>query len=109
MEAKLLFTELLNLGDSWKITDISYGVEEQSIDISVEYAKKEGYCPDTGELSPIYDYRKERKWQHLPMWQLKTFIKCKIPRIKNSLGSVFSLEVPWAEESKRYSFFLKNM
>jgi transposase len=109
METKIIFSELLNLGDDWKVDSVDYSTDLQSIDITIEYIKSQGYCPQTGELSPVYDFRKERKWQHLPLWQLKTFIKCKIPRIKNSLEDVVSLEVPWAETSKRYSFFLKNM
>ncbi len=103
-----ILQDLLNLDESWIIKDISYSSDKKSVEITLDYIKSEGYCPDTGELSPIYDYRPARVWQHLPLWQLKTFIKCKIPRIKNSLGKVYSIKVPWAESSKRYSFFLKN-
>jgi transposase len=109
MEATEVLSEILYLGDDWEISSIKHTKETSQIDITLSYTNKKGYCPQTGELSPVYDYRPIRKWQHLPLFQCKTFIHCRVPRVRNSLGDVYSIEVPWAEESKRYSFFLKNM
>jgi len=108
MKTKEIFSDLLHLGEAWQIRDVKYSDDLQSVEIHIDYTAAQGYCTETGELCELYDFRAERKWQHLPMWQLKTFIISRIPRVKNSFGKVVSVEVPWAEESKRYSFFFEK-
>jgi transposase len=108
METKEIFSALLQLGEDWRVDSISYDESFTRVDIYISYTKKEGFCTNTGELSPVYDYRKERVWQHLPLFQYKTFLHCRIPRVKNSLGKVTSLEIPWSDSSKRYSFLFEK-
>ena len=104
MENNKLFQELLNLDNNWEIQEISKDETTSKVDITVSYKPRFGTCPKSGEHSPVYDYRKSRTWQHLPLFEYQTYIHCQIPRIKNSKGEVHSLEVPWAEPSKRYTF-----
>lgn len=40
--------------------------------------------------------------------QYRTYINCKIPRVKNSLGKVNTITVPWAEKSNRISYLLEK-
>ncbi len=108
METKEIFASLLQLGEDWQVDSISYDKSFTRVDIYISYTKDTGFCTNTGELSPVYDYRKERVWQHLSLFQYKTFLHCRIPRIKNSLDKVSSIEIPWAEPLKRYSFLFEK-
>ena len=59
------------------------------------------------------DYRPEREWRHLDMWQCQTFIHASIPRYKDAGGRPQSVEVPWAESRNRITdllnlFFVVN-
>ena len=108
METKEIFATLLQLSSDWLVDSISYNESFTKVDIYIRYTKKEGFCTNTGELCPVYDYRKERVWQHLALFQYKTFLHCRIPRVKNSLGKVSSIEIPWADSLKRYSFLFEK-
>jgi len=78
------------------------------VDITITYNSKVGICPKINETCPVYDYRRTRIWQHLPLFEYKTYIHCRIPRVKNRLGKISSINVPWADNSKRYSYLFER-
>ncbi len=78
----------------------------ESIYVEVEYSK-----PDiviAGKHFPIYDFRPERVWRHLDMWQYKTYIKARIPRCKLPDGKYASVQVPWADAGERMTELLEK-
>lgn len=109
MQGKQLFEALLNYGEDWQVTKVEYFESDQSIHITVEYRSKEWVCVETGELFKVHDYRSERMWQHLPILQYPCYIHCRIPRIKNDLGNVVSIQVPWADERERHSYLFETL
>lgn len=108
MKRDNLFLELLELTEDWFVDSIVYDDELKQVHLTVSYTKEEGLCPITSELSPVYDYRKSRKWQHLSLFEYTSFIHCRIPRVKNSLGKVSSIKVPWADDSQRHTNKFEN-
>ena len=73
---EILASLLLPQGSDWKIKDVHSDDPNESIYVEVEYSK-----PDiviAGQHFPIYDFRPERVWRHLDMWQYKTYIKARI-------------------------------
>jgi hypothetical protein len=64
---KKIFSELSQLDSNREVRSIGYLEKEAQINIYIDYVGNEGFCPKTGELSSIYDYRGERKWQHLSL------------------------------------------
>jgi transposase len=109
MQDKQLFEALLNFGEDWQVTKVEYIDSDQSIHLTVEYKRKEGVCIETGEICKIHDFRTERTWQHLPILQYPCYIHCRIPRIKNGLGNIVSLQVPWADERERHSYLFETL
>jgi len=109
MQDGQLFESLLNFGEEWHVTKVEYVGKDQSVHITVDYNSKEGVCTETGEICKIYDYRSERIWQHLPVLQYPCFIHCRIPRIKNGLGNIVSVPVPWADERERHSYLFEAL
>jgi hypothetical protein len=69
------------------------------------------YLPKTVEVSgreyPIYDYRPERSWRHLDLWQYKTLIVTRLPRYSDGAG-VKTIEVPWASSHERITWMLEK-
>ena len=52
---------------------------------------------DTGERHSIYDYRKARKWQHLPVLGYSTWLHCRLPGVDDAKGKKATIPIPWAD------------
>lgn len=97
-----MFTEeffelLLNFGDDWEVTGVETNLSTSEVDIYVEYV---------GELK-IYDQAPTRRWRHLDTMQFKTYINCRLPRIKTDDGKVRTVRPPWADKHERHSFLFE--
>lgn len=109
MEDLNVIEAILNLGSDWYVERIELRKPEGSVHIYINYSKEYGIDITTGEVCKIYDYRSERQWQHLPILQYKSYIHCRIPRIKNSEGKIESITVPWASPSERHTHLFENV
>ena len=89
---------LLPVSNGWEITNID--INEKLSEVNVELRYTDADYKHGGNCYKIYDYRPERKWRHLDLWQYKTFIKAQVPRIETSDG-VVSIELPWADDFER--------
>ena len=49
----------------------------------------------------------ERVWQHVNHFEYKTFIHCRLPRIRRSDGKVRTIESPWARPSNGFTLLLE--
>jgi len=108
MFSEQLFDLILNLGDEWKVERVTANFQKEEIDVYVEYIEKQAEDPNTYELRPIYDHAPSRRWRHLDTMQFKTFINCRVPRIKDSLGKVKTINVPWADGYERHTYLFER-
>ena len=102
MFSEQFFDLLFDFGESWKVTDVKVNFKTEEVDVFVEFMDKQGLCPELDDLYPIYDLRQNRRWRHLDTLQFKTFINCRIPRVKTPSG-VKTIDVPWAGGFERHS------
>jgi transposase len=49
-----------------------------------------------------------RRWRHLDTMQFKTFINCRLPRIKSSEGRVKTVSPPWADRHERQTYLFES-
>ncbi|MBL4745623.1 MAG: ISL3 family transposase [Flavobacteriaceae bacterium] len=103
-----LFELLLNLGTDWKVCDVKVNYLDSEIDIFIDYIPSKASCPDTEELCSIYDHRSSRRWRHLDTLQFKTYINCKVPRVKSTKG-VKTITVPWASNFYRHIYLFERL
>ena len=79
-------------------------MDDDRIDIYLGWPYlQDGICPECGKSCKIYDRQKERVWRHLDTCQLRTFIHCRIPRVKCKEHKTRTMEVPWAENMSRFT------
>ena len=97
MVTEEFFDLLLEFGEDWKVKEVTNNLASDEVDIYVEYVRK-------GE---IYDYAPTRRWRHLDTMQYKSFINCRLPRVKMSDGKVKTLSPPWADKHERHSFLFE--
>ena len=108
MFSEQFFDLVLNFGDDWRVDDVKVNFKTEEVDIFVSYIGNKAACPDSMELCSIYDHRESRRWRHLDTLQFKTFINCKIPRVKSSKG-VRTINVPWACSFERHTYLFERL
>jgi len=108
-EVSDLFEHLLNFGEQWEVTKIDVDDVHQQVEVYVEYTASKAKCPETGDLLPIYDHRKPRRWRHLNIMQYQTWIVCSLPRVKDAAGNVKTVKAPWADSNQRFTFWFEAL
>jgi transposase len=97
MFTEQFFELLLDFGDEWEVKGVKTDLGTSEVDIYVEYV---------GQMK-IYDHAPDRRWRHLDTMQFKTFINCRLPRVKVDDGKVKTLSPPWADKHERHSFLFE--
>ncbi len=108
MSPEDLYKIVLNIDENWSVSNVQLDNKQEEVIVTLFYNKAKAIDPITSELCPIYDHREERSWRHLDTMQYRTYINCKVPRVKNSLGKVNTISVPWADKSDRISYLLEK-
>lgn len=103
------FDKLLQLGTEWHVSRVETNVETSEVDIRIEYIGDRAVCPETKEPNTIYDHAPERRWRHLDTLQYKTYLVCRLPRIKNREGKVLTVNCPWADKYERHTYLFEHL
>ena len=100
-----LVSKSLNLGDEWTVVDVEMrrcGPDPDELHVYVERTPGHAMrCPRCGAMHGVYDTR-ERTWRHLDIWQYKTYIHCRLPRLDCDGGGPVTAEVPWADPDAKH-------
>ena len=107
MEA--LFERLLELEAGWVVSQVLTDLDQQEIQIHVECRSKSVVDVVTGQMCKVYDHSPLRKWRHLDIMQYKTYICCRLPRIKIPTGEVRTVDPPWASSHERHTYLFEHM
>jgi len=95
------FDLLLHLTDDWQVQNVESDLKKQEVFIEISYVGVKAECPKTLEMCSLYDHAPTRNWRHLDTMQYKTYISCRLPRIKNKNGKVVTIVPPWASKHER--------
>lgn len=108
METDKFYDILMNLDGNWKVVGTRADVREKEIEIYVEYIGSMGEDPETGAQCKLYDLRESRRWRRLDTLQYKTFINCRVPRVKAASGEVKTIRVPWSDGYERFTTLFES-
>ena len=102
-----LFTSALGLQKPWTVTDVSFDIDENRLDIYINRIKgSKVNCPVCGKECTVHD-SKDRTWRHLNFFQYKAFIHCKIPRCNCSDHGIKQIDVPWTREGSGFTLLFE--
>lgn len=104
MEKTKILEQLLNLGDDWEIVDVLINDNFKEINLYFRYTKSTGLYPESKEERKIYDFTAERQIRHLDIFEYKTFINVRIPRVKNNSGEISIIDLGWAGKRVSYTY-----
>lgn len=103
-----IFSIALNISNPWRIEKIEFN-ENCELHIYVGYIKGTKFdCKDCGKKCNIHD-TKEKTWRHLNFFEHKTFIHCKVPRIKCDEHKVHLIDVPWANSNTGFTMLFEEL
>lgn len=107
--AKDLFNLLLDFGEDWVIEEIEVDDLKKEVILQMRYKSDKYYDPDTEEECKLYDHAPEREWRHLDVWEYKSYIRTRLPRVITKEGKVKTIRIGWADMHDRhtYSFEIK--
>ena len=98
---------LLGANSPWEVVLVDLKLDQQKVDVAIEYNATEGPCPKCGVLCPKHDNRQLRKWRHLDTMQFETQLHCCLPRVKCNQHGAISLVAPWAEKGSRFTLMFE--
>lgn len=103
-----LFNRILNLGEDWEVKDIIVNNSLKEVDIFIEYTKSSGYFASTKSEFKIYDYKNSRRFRHLDIFEYKTYLNARLPRIKNDNSEIKIIELSWSGARLGYTYLFEN-
>lgn len=93
-----LFERSMGLGPEWRAEDVWFeSPESGDEELHVRVGRAPGAavaCPECGARCGVYDAR-ERTWRHLDIWQLRTVVHCRVPRVDCPEHGPRTVRVPW--------------
>ena len=107
MDQLSLYNHILQLPAPWFTSSVELIETDSSVLVIISYQSKTKFpCPKCQKLCETYDARK-RRWRHLDTCQYKTIIEAETPRVNCSDHRVLTIQVPWADQSSRYSIMFE--
>lgn len=107
MDQLSLYNHILQLPAPWFTSSVELIETDSSVLVIIGYQSKTKFpCPKCQKLCETYDTRK-RRWRHLDTCQYKTIIEAETPRVNCSDHGVLTIQVPWADQSSRYSIMFE--
>jgi len=100
----VFFLQVLGLVEPWYISDVE--VRGLEIHIRVDF-KRGAKFPYKGELCRVHD-TVIREWRHMNLFQYKTYLHARVPRIYTPEG-VKQVQVPWAREGSGFTLFFEAL
>lgn len=105
---KALLSNSLGFGDDdpWEVTEVWLedpgDGSEGELHARVEWRKGVvPCCPNCGCYAGIHDHR-EHVWRHLDLWELRTYVHCRVPRTDRDECDVRTLKVPWETRAREH-------
>jgi len=81
MDTAEFYRQLVGIEAPWRVTDVSLDLEAGEVTLLLEHGGERVACP-CGRECAVHDHAEERRWRHLDTCQLKTFIRCRLPRTR---------------------------
>lgn len=102
------FNLVLNFGDEWAITKVEADHKKQCVYLYLKYVSDYYEDPDTLEEAILYDHMELREWRHLDILEYKTYVRCRIPRVKCNNGKTKQIAPGWADKHSRHTFHFET-
>jgi len=98
---------ILGISKPWYIDKIEEVTDKKEVHVYLDFPKRTKFeCPVCSKKTTAYDKR-EKVWRHLDLWQYKTYIHAKIPRIK-CCDKTPTIKPPWARDDSHFTLLMEE-
>ena len=102
-----IFSLMAGIEEPWILEKVEVD-ENKDLHMYVKYKRGNKFkCNQCAELCPVHDTI-EKTWRHLNCFEHKTFIHCKVPRIKCEKHGVHLIDVPWASKNSGFTLLFEE-
>ncbi len=106
MNSQEIFTIALGLEAPWFIKEIKFDDLNSRLDIYIGFTRGHRFSIDDDSLSTAHD-TVGLSWQHLNFFQHTCYLHARVPRVKQSDGSVKTQSVPWARPNSGFTLLFE--
>lgn len=101
-----IFSLMAGIEAPWLLEKVEVD-ENKDLHMYVKYKRGERFkCNQCQELCPVHDTI-DKTWRHLNCFEHKTYIHCKVPRVKCEKHGVHLVEVPWAKANTGFTLLFE--
>lgn len=99
----------MNVKEPWFIKHYKLDSIATNLDIWLDFKRGSKFpCPKCGKHNcPAYD-TKEKTLKHTDYFNYRTYLHCRVPRVKCSNCGILQIEVPWAREQSHFTLQMEN-
>lgn len=109
MDANILFSKALGLGNAWKVVGSKIDLEARRLELRLDFEPGLRFaCPQCGEFCPVHD-TVEKKWRHLNFWQHRTDLIARVARVRCEEHGVLLTPAPWARPGSGFTLLMEAM
>ncbi len=102
-----IFSLMAGIEAPWLLEKVEVD-ENKDLHMYVKYKRGERFkCNQCQELCPVHDTI-DKTWRHLNCFEHKTYIHCKVPRVKCDKHGVHLVEVPWAKANTGFTLLFEE-
>lgn len=102
-----IFSLMAGIEEPWVLEKVEVD-ENKDLHMYVKYKRGEKFkCNQCQELCQVHDTI-DKTWRHLNCFEHKTYIHCKVPRIKCEKHGVHLVEVPWAKANTGFTLLFEE-
>lgn len=97
----------MNIDEPWYIKDINFNAELKQLDIWIDFQKGSKFpCPKCSDANCSVHDTIEKVWCHLNFFEYKTYLHCRVPRVKCGDCGVHQIKVPWARKQSGFTLLM---
>ncbi|MDO8281559.1 MAG: ISL3 family transposase [Thermodesulfovibrionia bacterium] len=109
MNSKQLFEIALGDISPWQVVSIDFEIGEsgnKELHIRLDFPAGSTFLDDLGVPCKAHDTN-DHTWRHLNFFEHHCYLHARVPRIKDSGGSVKTVQVPWARRNTGFTLLFE--
>jgi transposase len=106
MDTTEFYRQLIGIESPWRVADVSLDLTAREVTLLVEHGDGALAC-SCGRTCGLHDHAEERCWRHLDTCQMKTFIRCRLPRTRCEECGVKTVAPSWAAPRGRFTLLFE--
>ena len=102
------FNSLLSFPSYWIVEKIEHDTLSNEVFIYVKFESEEYKKAYRENYFGVHDYNAYRTWRHLDILQYKTYIKARLPRLKDKDGKIRTIDPAWGNINDRHTYLFER-